>query len=47
MKQGWEIKKIKDICSKASSNIAQNKITELDGDYPVFGASGFVQNIDF
>ena len=47
MKQGWEIKKIKDICNKASSNIAQNKIVELDGDYPVFGASGFVQNIDF
>ena len=47
MKQGWEIKKIKDICNKASSNIAQNKITELRGDYPVFGASGFVQNVDF
>lgn len=47
MKQGWEIKKIKDICDKASSNIAQNKITELDGDYPVFGASGYVQNVDF
>ena len=47
MKQGWEIKKIKDICDKASSNIAQNKITELNGDYPVFGASGFVKNVDF
>ena len=47
MKQGWEIKRIKDICCKASSNIAQNKITELDGEYPVYGASGFVQNIDY
>ena len=47
MKQGWEIKKIKDICDKASSNIAQNKIADMDGDYPVFGASGFVQNVDF
>lgn len=47
MKQNWEIKKIKDICDKASSNIVQNKITELDGDYPIFGASGFVQNVDF
>ena len=47
MGQGVEIKKIKDICDKASSNIAQNKITELNGDYPVFGASGFVQNVDF
>ena len=47
MKQGWKTKKIKDICCKASSNIAQNKIAELDGDYPVYGASGFVQNVDF
>lgn len=47
MREGWEIKKVKDICYKASSNIAQNKITELDGDYPVYGASGFVQNIDY
>ena len=47
MKQGWEIKKIKDICDKASSNIAQNKIADIDGDYPVFGASGFVQNVNF
>ena len=47
MGQGVEIKKIKDICDKASSNIAQNKITEIDGNYPVFGASGFVQNVDF
>ena len=47
MKQGWEIKKIKDICDKASSTIAQNKIADMDGDDPVFGASGFVQNVDF
>ena len=47
MKQGWEIKKIRDICDKASSNIVQNKISELDGDYPVYGASGYVQNVDF
>ena len=47
MRQGWKIKKIKDICDKASSNIAQNKITGIDGDYPVFGASGFVQNVNF
>ena len=31
MKTGWEIKKIKDICDKASSNIAMNKITDIDG----------------
>lgn len=46
MKHGWEYKKIKDVCTKGSSNLQQNKIVELNGDYPVFGASGFVQNID-
>lgn len=47
MKAGWEIKKIKDICNKASSNIALNKILDIDGDYPVYGASGFIQKVDF
>ncbi len=46
MKNDWEYKKIKDVCTKGSSNLQQNKIVELTGDYPVFGASGFVQNID-
>lgn len=46
MKHDWEYKKIKDICSKGSSNLQQNKIVELSGNYPVFGASGYVQNID-
>lgn len=47
MIQNWGKKKIKDICYKGSSNIAQNKITECIGKYPVFGASGMIQNIDF
>ncbi|MBO5920218.1 MAG: restriction endonuclease subunit S [Bacteroidales bacterium] len=47
MTQNWERKKIKDICDKGSSNIAQNKITGCTGDYPVFGASGMIQNINF
>ena len=46
-KQDWTYKKLGEVCEKASSNIAQNKIANLDGDYPVFGASGFVQNVDF
>lgn len=47
MRTKWEIKRIKDICDKGSSNIAQNKITECTGEYPVFGASGMIQNINF
>ena len=46
MKHDWEYKKIKDVCTKGSSNLQQNKIVELTGSYPVFGASGFVQYID-
>ena len=46
-KQDWTYKKLGEVCEKASSNIAQNKIANLDGNYPVFGASGFVQNVDF
>ena len=47
MKEGYVRKTISEICDKASSNIAQNKILGIDGDYPVYGASGYVQNVDF
>ena len=47
MRDRYVRKSINEICDKASSNIAQNKIVDIDGDYPVYGASGFVQNIDF
>ena len=36
-----------DVCQKASSNIAQKDLLERTGKYPVFGASGFIKNIDF
>jgi len=47
MKEGWVRKKIKDICDKASSNIVQNKVMDNNGDYPLYGASGFVKCLDF
>lgn len=47
MREGYVRKSICEICDKASSNIAQNKIADIDGDYPVYGASGYVQNVDF
>ena len=47
MKHDWEYKKLKDVCRKGSSNIQQNKIVGIDGEYPVYGASGYVQNVDF
>ena len=47
MREGYVRKRISEICDKASSNIAQNKIADINGDYPVYGASGYVQNVDF
>lgn len=38
---------LKDICSKASSNIAQKDIANVNGVYPIYGASGFIKNVDF
>ncbi len=47
MKEGWAYKKVKEVCEKASSNIVLNKIEDNTGDYPLFGASGFVKGVDF
>ncbi len=47
MQNKYQYKKLGDICDKASSNVAQNKIEGLDGDFPIFGASGYIQNVNF
>lgn len=47
MKQGWEYCQLEDAVTKGSSNISLNKIKGEDGDYPVFAAQGFVQNVPF
>jgi type I restriction enzyme S subunit len=43
------MKKVKlgDICEKGSSNIAQKDLEKLNGKYPIYGASGFIKNVDF
>lgn len=43
----WKMVKIKEVCEKASSNIAQKDICENDGEYPIYGASGFIKTVDF
>lgn len=45
--QNWTYKKVKEVCDKASSNIVLNKIEDNQGDYPLYGAGGFVKGIDF
>lgn len=36
-----------DICTKASSNIAQKDLENCDGAYPIYGASGLIKYVDF
>jgi type I restriction enzyme S subunit len=36
-----------DVCTAASSNIAQKDLTENNGVYPIYGASGFIKNVNF
>ena len=43
----WQIKKLSEICDKASSNVSQNQLTNEDGKYPIYGASGFLKNVSF
>ena len=40
------IKSLGQVCSGFTKNIALKDLDNLNGDYPVFGASGFIQNID-
>ncbi len=47
MKQGYAIKQVKDICAKGSSQVAQKDLEGLAGDYPIYGASGLIKNVDF
>jgi type I restriction enzyme, S subunit len=47
MKKGWELITIGDVCEKGSSNVSQNKLANDEGDYPIYGASGFIKNVSF
>lgn len=38
---------LKDLCQKASSNIAQKDLEGHDGQYPIYGASGLIGYVDF
>ena len=47
MKEGWEMKTLAEVCTKASSNITQKSIKDNEGDYSIYGASGFIKKVDF
>lgn len=38
---------LNDVCDRGSSNLAQKDILELEGEYPVYGASGYIKDVDF
>ena len=39
--------RLQDICAKGSSSIAQKDLENREGIYPIYGASGFIKNVDF
>lgn len=39
--------KLSDVCTKGTSNIAQKDLDARNGAYPIYGASGFIKNVDF
>ena len=43
----WEEKKLGEVCEKQSSNISANTLSENNGDYKIYGATGYLQNVDF
>ncbi|MBK2095159.1 restriction endonuclease subunit S [Francisella philomiragia] len=42
----WEENKLGDVCYKSSSNLSANSLGDGKGDYPIFGATGYLQNIE-
>lgn len=47
MRSGWQIKTLGEVCEKAFSNVSQNQLEKESGQYPIYGASGFIKNISF
>jgi type I restriction enzyme S subunit len=47
MKEDWKLITLGEACEKGSSNVSQNQLTEETGDYPIYGASGFIKNVSF
>lgn len=39
--------KLEDVCERGSSNLKQSDIADSTGDYPIYGASGYIGNVDF
>lgn len=39
--------KLGEVCSRGSSNLKQSDVIDKSGDYPIYGAAGYIGNVDF
>ena len=39
--------RLEDVCERGSSNLRQADVAGRNGDYPIYGASGYIGNVDF
>ncbi len=39
--------KLEDVCERGSSNLRQSDVEGRTGDYPIYGAAGYIGNVDF
>ena len=39
--------KLKDVCDRGTSNLKQSDVIDKQGDYPIYGAAGYIGNVDF
>ena len=39
--------KLENVCDKEASNIKQSDVANMPGEYPIFGAAGYIGNVDF
>lgn len=36
-----------EVCERSSSNLKQSDVSKMNGKYPIYGASGYIGNVDF
>ena len=39
--------KLEDVCEPGTSNLKMSDVTDLSGNYPIYGAAGYIGNVDF
>ena len=39
--------KLEDVCDRGTSNLKQSEVVDQIGDYPIYGAAGYIGNVNF